>query len=102
MSDASPLHPVVLREFTTAFGPPHRTLGKDMHWGLRPTPTLAAINILVNGSSDHPVLWLFDPHHHDPLNPNDGVHNEVVRTEADITRLVALITQRVAAAGGAR
>jgi hypothetical protein len=89
----SDLHRRILAAFTLAFGEPTRSMGKDMHWGLRTAPRLPHINVLVNGSSERPIVWVFDPHDHD-----DGVHHEAIMDDESIARLTAQIQRRVAEA----
>ncbi|HVZ94737.1 MAG TPA: hypothetical protein VG797_09525 [Phycisphaerales bacterium] len=94
MSELSPLHPIVYEKFRLAFGDPHRAEGKDRHWGLRALNYIAAINVLVNGSSEHPVVWVFDPH-----DPKDGVSSCRIRSEAEIDPLIKRIEERVRSVG---
>ncbi|HVZ93996.1 MAG TPA: hypothetical protein VG797_05760 [Phycisphaerales bacterium] len=94
MSEQSLLHAFVQEKFRRAFGEPHRTQGKDLHWGLRAHPHLALINILVNGDAIYPVIWVFDPH-----DPKDGVTNTLIRHEAEVDPIIRGIEQRVKTAG---
>jgi hypothetical protein len=94
-ASTSPLHPIILRAFTAAFGTANHVVGKDMHWGLVPQPGRAAIHVLVNGSSALPVVWVFDPHAPFDQAPQSGVHHQAIAHESDIAPLVALILARV-------
>lgn len=97
MSDVHPLRARILDEFTKAFGPRTTREGNDAHWSLRAFQYVAAVNILVNGSSNHPVVWIFDPH--DAL---DGIHSESMEHESQIAPLIAMIVEKVQAAGRPR
>jgi hypothetical protein len=88
--DPEELRRLIHAAFTRAFGLPNRSMGKDMQWGLRPGPRLPAINVLVNGSSECPIIWIFDPHDH-----TDGVHHEGIYEEAAVPRIVELIQAKV-------
>jgi hypothetical protein len=94
MPDASALRAALIAQFRAAFGEPNKEVDGDVHWSLRPFSYVAAINILVNGSSRHPVVWCFDPH-----DPKNGVHHEIVKDEAQIERIIAAVVERVKHAG---
>ncbi len=91
----SPLHPIVHEKFRRAFGAPKRTEGKDHHWSLRSKANIAGINVLVNGSADEPVVWVFDPHDGD-----DGVLHQRIRDESDVDAMIKKIEDRLKNAGG--
>ena len=59
--------------FQLAFGQPRSTLGKDSHWALFPggDESFLPINVLLNGSAAHPIVWVFDPY--------DRTHNTLRR-----------------------
>jgi len=90
MSASSPLRERVHEAFKKAFGAPDRVYGVDMHWSLRRFAYMAAVNVLVNGSSEEVVVWVFDPH-----DRNDGIQHQAVTTDAEIAPLVAMISDRV-------
>jgi hypothetical protein len=97
MSELTPLHESVRSRFVAAFGEPHRTLGRDWQWSMRPLSYVAAVNVLVNGGRDVPAVWIFDPH-----DPSDGVTSVSIDSEAEIGPLIAKIEHRVRHAGIAR
>ena len=61
---ASTLHTYVESRFRELFGEPFSSLGKDTHWALRPQPNAMPISILLNGSADEAIVWVFDPYDH--------------------------------------
>jgi hypothetical protein len=93
-SEGSPLHQAIKQKFAAAFGPPHNTLGKDSHWSLRSLRYIAAVNVLVNGSPELPVVWIFDPH-----DPRDGVSHIQIKSDTDIEAIIRAIEDRVKNAG---
>ena len=86
----SPTHCIVHELLSEALGPPATVLGRDDHWSVSPYPKGPPINVLLNGSRDVPVVWVFDPHDYD-----DGVIYEFVQNEADVQRIVESILLRV-------
>ena len=86
------LHDYVAYRFRQTFGEPATTLGKDVHWQLRPRPNTAAINVLVNGSASQAIVWVFDPYDH-----GETVREVIVSTKA-AEDLILLIQQRLRAA----
>ena len=62
MSQLSPISKYVHTRFREVFGEPHRSMGKDDHWSLPPTPMKAPIYVLVNGTIEQPAVWVFDTH----------------------------------------
>jgi len=92
--DASPLHVAINEKFRRAIGEPHRAVGKDRQWSLRTLAYIAAINVLVNGSVEHPVVWIFDPH-----DPEDGVCHTKIVHESDADDIIKRIEARVRNAG---
>jgi hypothetical protein len=97
MSKPTTLHLAVNTQFINAFGEPHRIVGNDSHWSLRPYPYVAAINILINANLDVPLVWVFDPH-----DSGNGVFSERIYDEAAIPRLIASIEDRIKHAGRTR
>jgi hypothetical protein len=93
MPELSPLHPVVYDKFGRAFGEPSRTVGKDRHWSLPPRCRVP-VNVLVNGTSEHPVVWVFDPH-----DPEDGVQSYTVGSASQVDGIIKAITARAEIAG---
>jgi hypothetical protein len=96
MSDhsISPLYRVVLNKLRSAFGEPSRVVGRDCHWALRRLAYLSALNILLDGGNDFPVLWVFDPH-----DLKNGVSHEAIRAEEEIDPLITKVQDRIARAG---
>jgi hypothetical protein len=90
----SPLHPAVYEQFRVAFGAPHKVVGKNHQWSLRRLSYIAAVNVLVNGSTEHPVVWVFDPH-----SAGDGVSETPILREQDIAPLILIILEKVRSAG---
>ena len=90
MSTPPPLHAKLLERFTEVFGPPHRKNDKDFHWGLKSHAHMAAINILVNGGSEAPVVWVFDPH-----DLADGVISTRITEESHIDEVIQQISERI-------
>jgi hypothetical protein len=97
----SALHAYILVAFTHAFGAPARSMGKDMQWGVRASPTAPPVNVLVNGSNERPIVWLFCPQNN-PLDMNDGVHHQSIMDEDSVARVVLLIQDKVTAAATPR
>jgi hypothetical protein len=94
------LHDAVFEKFRRALGEPHKVVGSDYHWALRPLAYIAAINVLLNGGSagrGDPVVWVFDPH-----DPRDGVTNERIRHESEAEEMLEQILERVKTAGRRR
>ena len=90
----SPLHPAVYEKFREAFGAPDKIVGKNHQWSLRRLSYLAAVNVLVNGSTEHPVVWVFDPH-----TAGNGVSETPILRVEDIAPLIVSIVDRVRSAG---
>ena len=90
----SPLHTYVDAKFKTAFGKPHNTMGHDDHWRLQESPSQTPINVLLNGTRDVPVLWIFDAH-----DETDGVFNTAITHENQVHDLIVQIQTRVKRAG---
>jgi hypothetical protein len=89
-TETSPLHKFVHKRFREIFGDPDNALGRDDHWALKPSPYQASINVLVNGTSEAPAVWVFDPH-----VPNDGVLRKLIKSESEIEELVKHIQKRI-------
>lgn len=99
-STPPPLTPVrdfVFERLRAAFGEPHRIVGTDRHWALRPVEYAAAIHVLCNGKDDFPILWVFNPH-----DAKDGVRHTVIRETTEVDALVAGIQEEVRHAGRPR
>jgi hypothetical protein len=90
----SPLHEAIKEKFAAAFGPPHNIMGKDSHWSLRSLRYIAAVNVLINGAPEQPVVWVFDPH-----DPRDGVTHIRIKSDTDIAEIIKAIEVRVKNAG---
>jgi hypothetical protein len=97
MLKESPLHPFVVERFRNAFGNPDREEGKDRQWSLRTIAAIAAVNVLINGNSEYPMVWVFDPH-----DANDGVVSLRIKEESQVAPLIILIQERVKAASEPR
>jgi hypothetical protein len=89
MSETSALHKFVHARLREVFGPPDNTLGRDDHWSIKPSASQAAINVLVNGTAEHPAVWVFDPH-----VPNDGVLRTAIQREEQIESVIEQILDR--------
>jgi hypothetical protein len=92
MPDAAALHKFVHKRFREVFGEPSSSLGRDDHWSLPISGLdLAAINVLVNGtSSESPAVWVFDPH-----IQHDGVMRVAIKDEATLEDTINQILERV-------
>lgn len=90
MSDLSSLHAVLHARLRDALGEPHCSVGKEKQWSLRPIPLTPAVNILVDGCTEHPVIWVFDPY-----ETNDGVYRTSIIEAGQIDDVVKLIQSRV-------
>ena len=97
MSDITSLHKYVHQRFREIFGEADNSLGRDDHWALKPSPYQSSINVLVNGTAEHPAVWVFDPH-----MPNDGVLRKVVTSESDVDELAKQIQERINQAAAKR
>jgi hypothetical protein len=90
MSVDSPLKRACDRLLREAFGEPNRTLGRDHHWALKPHANGISINVLVNGTLDVPVVWVFDPYDH-----STGVVDVAIETEDTVEKIIAQIQERL-------
>ena len=90
MPALSALHDAAVSQFSAAFGEPQRVFEKDAHWPLRAASGGGTINVLLNGSPDFPVIWVFDPH--DSAVAAGPVQ---LMTEADIEPMIASIQRRL-------
>ena len=90
MPNNSPLHKSILDRFRAALGEPHRTAGADHQWSLRQLSYLAPITVLINGSSDPTIVWVFDPH-----DQKDGVTHTTIQQESEIAPILSAIESRV-------
>ena len=88
------LHAMVQESFRRAFGEPHRHIGPERHWSLRPFTYVAAINVLTSEAGELPLVWIFDPH-----DPSDGVRSITIHHESEIAGIVSGIENRVKHAG---
>jgi hypothetical protein len=90
----SPLHAILLKSFTEAFGEPHKVAENERQWSLRALNYIAALNVLVSPGASHrdatPVVWIFDPH-----DPSNGISNTLVTREEDVAPLIEKIKARV-------
>ena len=90
MSQPNSLHTSVDARFREAFGNPHKSMGKDDHWRLQPSPAKPPINLLLNGTRDIPALWIFDAH-----DGGDGVFCTSITNEGQIEDIILQIQQRL-------
>ena len=89
------LHDYVHSRFAEVFGPPNMTMGKDIHWALRPNaPNPIPINVLVNGSDTQAILWVFDPY-----DTTGQTIRLALSSEAEVDRMILQIQDRVKKAG---
>ena len=88
MSDPSPLHAYVHGLFREHIGDPTHTVSHDDHWALRPIPAALAINVLVNGGHQNPVIWVFDPYER-----LDGNSRTAVSVNGDADAVITQIQQ---------
>ena len=86
----SDLHNLVVQKFQEAFGEPHRIAGDERQWSLRALAYISAVNVLVNGTPERPMVWVFDPH-----DPGNGIFNVAITTEAQIDQTIQMINTRV-------
>ena len=86
-------HRLVHEALCEAFGLPSTNLGRDDHWSLAPFPDGPRINVLLNGSSDVPTIWVFDPNDHE-----DGIEKGQIESEHDLQAMIEAIRVRLARA----
>lgn len=84
------LHSIVLQRFQGAFGEPHRVAGDERQWSLRSLAYIAAVNVLLVGNAERPVVWVFDPH-----DPTDGISSVTIQSEGQIASVIDSIEERV-------
>jgi hypothetical protein len=94
MSELSLMHGIAVEKFRRAFGEPTRIEGKDLCWGLRPFSYVAAINVVLNGGKDRPVVWIFNPH-----EPTDGIWSATIENDSEIDTIIKRIEDTVRTAG---
>ena len=90
MTQISALHAYIHARFREAFGEPTRILGNDGHWGLRPFADAASIDVLVNGSDEFPIVWIFDTH-----NVSDGVLKTRVVSQDQVADIISELRTRL-------
>jgi hypothetical protein len=90
VSEPSFTHDLLRRHLTAAFGEPDHLIGKDSHWALRPQGRAVSINVLINGTPEAPVVWVFDPY-----DGADGACGSLVRSHRDADQVIATIRQRL-------
>jgi hypothetical protein len=79
----SPLRQLIHAKLAQAFGSSASSENRDNHWSLKPAEFVASINILVDGSSEIPAIWVFDPH-----SVNDGVIKIAIEREEQIEQVI--------------
>ena len=94
MSQSSSLHNYVDAQFRDAFGKPHTSMGRDDHWRLQGSPSQLPINVLLNGTREIPVLWIFDA-----FDRENGVFSASITREDQVGDLIVKIQERVKRAG---
>ena len=83
------LHDSLVARLQELYGGPENTVGKDSHWALRPYPDAMAINVLVNGSSEQAIVWVFDPY-------DDGVTQRgAIQSEEAVDEIMKLVRTRL-------
>ena len=96
MSALSPLHAAVHKRFHEVFGQPSSVVDVDDHWSLTiSAPSAPAINVVVQGASQPPAVWVFDPY-----VPNDGVMSVAIDNEAVLEDTIQKIRDRLKQAEG--
>jgi hypothetical protein len=91
----TPLHAIVLERLRRALGEPNRAEGKDRHWSLRSFPSITAVNVLLDGGGEHPVVWTFNPH-----DPDNGVSRDHITHESEVDPLIMRIERAATSAPG--
>jgi hypothetical protein len=81
---------ITLSRFREAFGAPNLTMGHDYQWSLKTSPFGTDINVLVNGTQEKPVVWIFDPN-----DRADGVSRSAIEDEESILVIIDHIRDRV-------
>ena len=97
MSQSPTLHQYVDARFHTTFGKPHTSMGKDDHWRLQASPLQWPIDVLLNGTRDIPVLWIFDA-----SAAEVGVFSASITREDQVDELIQSIQARVRNAAPSR
>jgi hypothetical protein len=83
--------------FRESFGEPGATLVDDSQWTLRPDGLAPAIFLLVNGSTEKPAVWIFDPY-----DGGDNVWRTSIKAEAEVDLAIAEICRRMESAADSR
>ena len=83
------LHLALRTRFREVFGKPHHTMGRDDHWRLQ-SCNLLCLNVLVSGSREKPMVWLFEPQ-----NRDNGVSSRFMNSLDDIEIMIVSIQQRL-------
>ena len=94
MSQSLSISQYVHDRFQEAFGPPHNTLGRDYHWKFQSSPDAPPINVLLNGTLDIPLLWVFDAHYH-----KDGASGSSITHRDQVDDIIKQIQDLVRRAG---
>jgi hypothetical protein len=84
---------LTLARFREAFGEPNLSIGHDFQWTLKTSPFGIDIHVLVNGTEETPVVWIFDPN-----DRADGVTRSVIEQEDAIVDVVDHVRDRVSKA----
>jgi len=90
MSQRSTMSQYVHARFKAAFGSPNNTLGKDDHWKFQSSPDVQPIHLLLNGTLEDAVVWIFDSH-----DQADGVYATTITREQQVDPLIKQIQDRV-------
>ena len=75
--------------FRECFGLPRNWQGGGEQWSLIPAPGVVGVHVMLNGTHDGPVVWVFDPHDH------SSVVNYVIRKHAEIDEVITELQERV-------
>jgi hypothetical protein len=84
------IHTHIDARFRAAFGQPHASVGNDKHWQLQGAFSGLPINLLLNGTSEVPVLWIFDTD-----DGHDGVYCTRITSANQIDAVIMLIHDRM-------
>src|SRR5688500_15335198 len=84
------LHSKLHARFQSVFGPAHNDLYETEQWSLVPTSGQGMINVLLNGTRQGPLVWVFDSQ----VAQNTARHFAVTE-EVQIDELVADLVAQV-------
>jgi signal transduction histidine kinase len=90
MAVDSVLHSKLHTRFQEVFGPAHHDLYDTEQWSLIPASGNGAINVLLNGTRQGPLVWVFDSQ-----NLENNARHFAVTEEAQIDALINDLTSHV-------